>query len=76
MGQPGQESNVDNYRGPLPILTAKLKNVAPYTSTALTADVYGSCPQDEELELSVSLLKDGVARVRVVEGGEGRSKGS
>ena len=60
----------ENYVGPSPVLTAKLKNVALYTSSALTTDTYGSCPQEEELELNISLLKDGVARVRIVESGE------
>jgi alpha 1,3-glucosidase len=62
-------SNGDNYQGPPPVLTAKLHNIAAYTSCALTADAYGSCPQEEELEVSISLLQDGVARVRIVEAG-------
>lgn len=61
------DSKSDNYQGPPPVMTARLSNVATYTSSMLTADTYGSCPQDEELQLSISLLQDGVARVRIVE---------
>ena len=58
----------DTYAGPPPILTATLRNVASYTSTSLTADTYGSCPlEEEDLQLSIHLLQDGVARVRIVE---------
>ena len=66
-------------RGPTPIFTAKLSNVAPFTSTALTAQAYGDgkCNSGsfaEELNLAVHLHEDGVARVRiteVLEDGEG-----
>lgn len=62
----------DNVRGPKPILTAKLANVAPFTSTALTAQVYGgNCDNnlnsEEELNISVHLHEDGVARIRITE---------
>jgi len=65
-------NNKDNIRGPSPILTAKLVNVAPFTSTALTAQVYGNgkCTNgnfEEELNLAVHLHEDGVARVRITE---------
>lgn len=53
----------DTYvRGPSPIFTAKLANVAPFTSTALTAQAYGNCnnnsPNDgnrfeEDLNLAI-----------------------
>lgn len=60
-------------RGPPPIFTAKLVNVAPLTSTKLTAQTYGEgCDFskmnfDEELQLSVHLHEDGVARIRIKE---------
>jgi len=65
-------------RGPRPILTATLANVAPFTSTALTARAYGksggNCEGkdfDEELKLNVHLHEDGVARIRITEALEG-----
>lgn len=60
-------------RGPSPIFTAKLANVAPFTSTKLTAQTYGDgCDLskmnfEEELQLSVHLHQDGVARIRIKE---------
>lgn len=61
-------------RGPSPIFTAKLVNVAPLTSTNLTAQTfYGNgCDLtkmnfEEELQLSVHLHEDGVARIRIKE---------
>ncbi|KAL7537615.1 hypothetical protein ACHAXR_007963, partial [Thalassiosira sp. AJA248-18] len=67
----------DTYiRGPSPVFTARLANVAPFTSTALTAQAYGNCnnnsPNDgnrfeEELNLAVHLHEDGVARIRITE---------
>lgn len=59
-------------RGPPPVFTAKLVNVAPFTSTALTARAYGDgkCNPGafaEELNLAVHLHEDGVARVRITE---------
>mmetsp|Transcript_13615 Transcript_13615/g.29620 ORF Transcript_13615/g.29620 Transcript_13615/m.29620 type:complete len:1155 (-) Transcript_13615:134-3598(-) len=60
-------------RGPSPIFTAKLANVAPFTSTALTAQAYGNgnCNSQndfgEELNLAVHLHEDGVARIRITE---------
>ena len=67
---------VDNFMGPTPIFTAKLVNIAPFTSSALTAQVYGNnnnnCNNiksnfEEELKLSVHLHNDGVARIRITE---------
>lgn len=61
-------------RGPSPIMTANLINVAPFTSSALTAQTYGNGCGDassgdfeESLQLSVHLHRDGVARVRIKE---------
>jgi len=60
-------------RGPPAIFTAKLVNVAPLTSTKLTAQTYGDgCDLsklsfEEELQLSVHLHEDGVARIRIKE---------
>ena len=53
----GEQLQEDPYvRGPSPVLTAKLVNVAPYTSTKLTADVNGcdlsTMNFEEELQLS------------------------
>ncbi|KAL9189094.1 hypothetical protein ACHAXT_011584 [Thalassiosira profunda] len=69
-----KEDAADPYmRGPPPVFTAKLKNAAPFTSTALTARAYGNgkCnlgeKYEEELNLAVHLHKDGVARVRITE---------
>lgn len=61
-----------HVRGPSPILMAKLVNIAPFTSTALTARAYGKKCVDsgniiEELNLAVHLHKDGVARLRITE---------
>ena len=68
----GEQLQEDPYvRGPSPVLTAKLVNVAPYTSTKLTADVNGcdlsKMNFEEELQLSIHLHQDGVARIRIKE---------
>ncbi len=70
----GREGDHDPHvRGPSPFLTATLVNVAPFTSTALTARVYGNCNDDgisgfvETLKLAVYLHEDGVARIRITE---------
>ena len=60
-------------RGPPPIFTAKLTNIAPFTSSMLTAQTYGEdCDLskmnlEEDLQLSVHLHEDGVARIRIKE---------
>jgi alpha 1,3-glucosidase len=80
--QEGDDVAADPYvRGPSPFLTATLVNVAPFTSTALTARVYGNCNAGssgsgssssngsfvETLKLAVHLHEDGVARIRITE---------
>ena len=85
MGSSGSNTNAINsssgedvyVRGPKPIFTARLLNVAPFTSTALTSRVYGGghgCTDDdskknfeEELNLAIHLHQDGVARLRITE---------
>ena len=64
----------DGVGGPGPVLTARIRNGAPLTSSALTARVYGGCDgavgaddHGEELNLDVHLHADGVARVRITE---------
>ena len=66
----------DQVRGPAPVLTARLANDAPLTSTALSARAAGGCPGAsfaEELELSVHLHADGVARLRLKEVADGHA---
>lgn len=78
--QQQRDTRDDPYvRGPSPFLTATLANVAPFTSTALTASVYGNCNDGggsssgsgssfvETLNLAVYLHEDGVARIRITE---------
>jgi len=85
--QQGKDGDDPYVRGPSPFLTATLANVAPFTSTALTASVYGNCNDGngsfvETLNLAVYLHEDGVARIRITEvlennnrGGEGGGRG-
>jgi len=66
------DGTVDTFRGPGPIFSARLENIAPLTSCALTAQVYGKCDAaingfNEELNLAIHLHQDGVARVRITE---------
>lgn len=78
----GEQMEDPFLRGPSPIFTAKLINVAPFTSTKLTSQTYrDGCDLskmnfEEELQLSVHLHEDGVARIRikeVLEGGDSPS---
>ncbi len=70
-----REGEDPHIRGPAPILTARLVNRAPLTSTALTYRIYGGgdgdggcdAPGAEELNLAVHLHEDGVARLRITE---------